>query len=103
MKYPPKTQALAPVAPLFDGTQACSGVDIKVFFPPQGGNAKKAIAAAKDVCSACPFVAPCLEYAMTTQGTSGIYLDGVWGHTTARERAAIRKRRVSPDFFQDAA
>lgn len=103
MKYQPDQQPPEPSAPAFDGTQACAGVDPNVFFLPSGGNNKAKIDRAKAICETCRFLAPCLEYALTTRTSGSYYVIGVWGHTTAGERAAIRQRRLSPDVFQAAS
>jgi hypothetical protein len=65
------------------------GVDIENFHPGKGNNAP-IIAAAKAVCKgddthpACPFLDPCLDYALRVRDA------GVWGGTTVKERARIR-------------
>ncbi len=97
MKYPPDRQP-STTAPHFDGTQACSGADLDMFFPGPGAHAKTAIRQAKELCASCAFLSPCLTYAMAAQGVSGRYVAGVWGHTTEAERAAIRRRRRQPDL-----
>lgn len=99
MKYPPEPQDVAPVAPFFDGSQPCAGADTALFFPPAGNAARFAVERAKALCDSCAFLAPCFEYAMTTP--DGQY--GVWGHTTAAERRAIRRRGQSPSLFSRAA
>ena len=82
-------------APSFDGTQACAGADLELFFPTSKGQAaKEATNRAKQLCSGCRFRAACLDYAMKGpqyQGTPG-YVSGVWGGTTEQERAAMRRR-----------
>lgn len=78
-------------APRFDGTQACADADLELFFPSQGRNATVSVGKAKALCQACPFARPCLEYAVWAQGVAGRYVDGVWGGTTAGQRAHIRR------------
>lgn len=78
-------------APLFDGTQACAGVDIEVFFPSPGGHVSALIEGAKDICRSCHFLHPCRDYAVWAQGVPGRWVDGVWGGTTAGQRAHIRR------------
>jgi WhiB family transcriptional regulator, redox-sensing transcriptional regulator len=56
---------------------ACSGMPLKVFFPPLGRTA----AAARAVCSTCSVQPDCLNYARADSDTGG-----VWGGTTERER-----------------
>lgn len=62
---------------------ACRGLDPELFYAE--GNA--AIAEAKTHCDVCPVQRPCLEWAITREEF------GVWGGTTARERAALRRER----------
>lgn len=98
MKYPAIQQASAtPAAPLFDGSQPCVGEDLRLFFPPRGESAKHAVRQAKAICDRCPFLAPCLRYATDND------MAGVWGHTTAAERRAIRRRSQSPSLFRVAS
>lgn len=99
MKYPPEPQDAAPVAPFFDGSQPCAGADTNLFFPGPGNASKAAVTQAKALCGRCRFLAPCLEYAMSTPDGQ----HGVWGHTTAAERHAIRRRGQSPSLFEAAA
>lgn len=76
--------------PRFDGTQACAGADIDLFFPPAGHGATAAVRQAKELCANCGFLDACLEYSVWAQGAPGRYVDGVWGGTTTAERAQIR-------------
>jgi WhiB family redox-sensing transcriptional regulator len=87
MQYPAPVQPLAPVAPSFDGNQPCAYVDPDLFFPPLG-RAVPVVRAAKAVCATCRFMQPCLEYAVARPD-----LLGIWGGTTERERAALRRAR----------
>jgi Transcription factor WhiB len=78
-------------APQFGGTQACVGADSEVFFPSQVHHAKASIERARQICRTCRFLHPCLEYAVWAQGVPGRFVDGVWGGTTAGQRAHIRR------------
>ena len=91
MQYPSQPKRSGPSAPLFDGTQACAGRDLELFFPATGGSARTR--AAKRLCASCRFLEPCREYAITAQGVPGVYVDGVWGGTTRLERLEIRRSR----------
>jgi WhiB family redox-sensing transcriptional regulator len=62
---------------------ACRGLDPELFYAEGGA----AIAKAKSVCVTCPLRMKCLEWAISREEF------GVWGATTARERAAIRRER----------
>ena len=99
-------------APSFDGTQPCLKVDPEVFFPalpeeydednkliPNTAEEKKQyeteVIIAKSVCAPCPFIDPCLAYALKTPNTWGI-----WGATDERDRKRIKKQ-VSRQKFLD--
>jgi WhiB family redox-sensing transcriptional regulator len=62
----------------------CKGLDTKVFFPKRG----EAVTPIKTICSVCPVVQPCLEYALKSGEKFG-----VWGGTSERERRRIRGLR----------
>lgn len=64
---------------------ACAGSDLDLFFPPEDDFDK--IAEAKDVCATCPVVDDCLQFALSTNQT-----DGVWGGMDANERRRLRRR-----------
>jgi len=64
---------------------ACAGEDPELFFPVgTAGPALRDIATAKRVCARCPVAAQCLEWALRSGQTSG-----VWGGTCEDERAAL--------------
>lgn len=62
---------------------ACRGLDPELFYAESAA----AVAKAKSFCTECPVRQRCLEWAMTREEF------GVWGGTTARERAAMRRQR----------
>jgi WhiB family transcriptional regulator, redox-sensing transcriptional regulator len=62
---------------------ACRGEDPELFYAESGA----AITRAKSFCGQCDVRAACLEWAINREEF------GVWGGTTARERAAIRRER----------
>jgi len=62
---------------------ACRGLDPELFY----GESAVAIMKVKSLCATCPVREPCLEWAIKREEF------GVWGGTTARERAAIRRER----------
>ena len=68
--------------PFLDGA-ACLGMDPEMFY----AEGSAAIAKVKEVCSDCGVRQRCLEWAVTREEF------GVWGGTTARERAAMRRQR----------
>jgi WhiB family transcriptional regulator, redox-sensing transcriptional regulator len=65
---------------------ACRSMDPEIFFPTD----EEGEALALGVCAECPVRELCLEYAIRSRET-----DGVWGGTRARERRRlIRQRRA---------
>lgn len=62
---------------------ACRGVDSDTFYAESGA----AILEAKSICGRCACRDLCLEWAIKREEF------GVWGGTTARERAALRRER----------
>ena len=59
----------------------CRGLDPELFYAESGA----AIMKAKSLCAACPVREKCLEWAIKREEF------GVWGGTTARERASLRR------------
>jgi len=75
--------------PPFDGSQICAQTDPDLWFPT---SLKQTGRLAKKLCSACPWKADCLDYAL------GYDLVGIWGGTTERERVEMRKRlKIKPE------
>ncbi|MFI7497944.1 WhiB family transcriptional regulator [Streptomyces sp. NPDC049687] len=67
---------------------ACRHEDPDLFFPiGTSGPALLQAEQAKAVCRRCPVREPCLEWAMETDQTLG-----VWGGTSEAERRAIKRR-----------
>jgi WhiB family redox-sensing transcriptional regulator len=67
---------------------ACVGEDPELFFPVGSTGP----AAAKRVCHRCPVIAECLDWALNSGQTAG-----VWGGTDERERAELlRAARALP-------
>lgn len=62
---------------------ACRGDDSELFYMESAS----AIMQAKQICAACCVAEQCLAWAIKREEF------GVWGGTTARERAAIRRER----------
>lgn len=78
---------------IFDGTPACSEVDPEIFFPyeeelPNGRLVAvyKHQSKAKEICSGCPLVVSCLEYALRNNEA------GIWGGMTENQRRGLRQR-----------
>ena len=70
---------------------ACLSKDPDLFFPVATGEAgAKQAAAAQRVCGTCRVWRECLEYALSSGQTHGI-----WGGTTPEERIQARRRRAS--------
>ena len=78
--------------PAFDGSQNCARRDINPawFFPAQGSyphsTAVKAICTGELGGPVCPFLQPCLEYALTYN------VDGCWAGTFTKERQRMRRK-----------
>ncbi len=68
----------------FFADAACQDADTTVFFPVSDTFAGEA----KAVCATCPVAEQCLEYAISTHQS-----DGVWGGLTAVERHRLVRRR----------
>jgi WhiB family redox-sensing transcriptional regulator len=64
---------------------ACAGLENDLFFP--AGEEESLAATAKAVCAACPVQEQCLQYALATNQT-----EGVWGGMTGPERRRLRRR-----------
>lgn len=64
---------------------ACSGTDDELFFPT--GEEDQRVERAKAICSVCPVQEECLQYALATNQT-----EGVWGGMTGAERRRLRRR-----------
>lgn len=78
-----------------EGVPPCAETDPDMFFsvePFEGAIHIKehyyAEAEAKALCSDCPYKVACFAYAMQNRD-----IQGIWGGTTAKDRAAIRKGR----------
>lgn len=70
-----------PTTPLPDLTDAaCARTDPELFFPDGPGESRQAVA----VCQACPVVEACRTWALRELPPMG-----VWGGTTATERARL--------------
>jgi WhiB family redox-sensing transcriptional regulator len=71
---------------------ACAGLDVVLFFGPDGERQPEREARerrAKAVCASCPVRAQCLDYAISRPEKYG-----VWGGLNEEERAAERRRRM---------
>ncbi|WP_205315465.1 WhiB family transcriptional regulator [Nonomuraea lactucae] len=71
---------------------ACQAMDPELFFPISlEGPGREQVQRAKAVCRGCPVRRPCLDYAMDTRQT-----DGVWGGTDPSQRRAITLAATRP-------
>lgn len=90
-REPDRGDALADflALPAWHDDAACADVPTSAFYPDRDGEQDPArtIAAAKVVCADCPALAPCLAWALAHDEC------GVWGGTTDRERARLRRER----------
>ncbi|MDX2921842.1 WhiB family transcriptional regulator [Streptomyces sp. NE06-03C] len=68
----------------------CAGVDPELWFPESGDSRPARI------CQGCPVRQQCEEYAAALEGDCGLpYRHGVWGGTSAKERAEAREQTRS--------
>jgi len=73
------------------GKPACRGEDVELFFAePSEPDYKDSTEQAKTFCKTCPYVAECLEWAFKNNEM------GVWGGTTERERASMKRKGLRP-------
>ena len=73
--------------PTWQRRAACREMAPELFFPTLHGTAQlRAVEQAKAVCRGCPVVADCLTAALADPE-----LVGVWGATSERERATMRR------------
>lgn len=63
----------------------CAQTDPDMFFPEKQGAPARS---PKAICAACPVVEQCLEYALATAQT-----EGIWGGRTPRELRHLRRDR----------
>ncbi|MET7442847.1 WhiB family transcriptional regulator [Streptomyces sp. NPDC004082] len=78
---------------------ACRSVDPDLFFPVGStGPALLQIREAKAVCRSCPVREACLQWALDTGQTLG-----VWGGTSENERRALKRRMPSRRGGESAA
>ena len=69
---------------------ACQQSDPELFFPvATRGPALRQLAKAKEVCERCPVQVQCLEYALQSGQSFG-----VWGGASEEERRLMRRRRL---------
>ncbi|HEV2809421.1 MAG TPA: WhiB family transcriptional regulator [Acidimicrobiales bacterium] len=64
---------------------ACRGIDPDIFYPLDQDDDGEA---AKQVCAVCPVREACLEHALTSRET-----EGVWGGASERERRRMLRHR----------
>ena len=77
----------------------CVDADPELFFPVgESGPAAAQAQRAKRVCHGCPVEERCLEWALSTSRTSG-----VWGGTDEEERRRLRRRGERRRAAQGAA
>jgi WhiB family redox-sensing transcriptional regulator len=79
------------------GPPSCQGKNVELFFvDPSEPEFRESTAEAKSLCKQCPYVAECLEWAIKNNEM------GVWGGTTERERASLKRRGLRPwNLYRD--
>ncbi len=70
---------------------ACKGMNPDLFFPEHGVRPTQA----RKTCETCPVRQQCLDYAL-----ADAQLIGMWGGTTSRQRATIRRQRSGRNVGQ---
>jgi WhiB family redox-sensing transcriptional regulator len=69
---------------------ACVTADPDLFFPlAKGGSVARQAEQARRICAGCDVRRQCLQFAMDSGET-----DGIWGGTTPEERERARRRRA---------
>jgi len=63
----------------------CAQTDPEAFFPEKGVSS----AEAKSICTGCPVIAECLQYALEHGET------GVWGGTSERQRRKMLREQAA--------
>ena len=72
---------------------ACRGTDTANFYHPEnerGPSRTRRESRAKDVCSGCPVIENCLQWALAVREPYG-----VWGGLSADEREAMLTRKLA--------
>ena len=64
--------------------RGCADSPPRLFFPPRGTSADEA----KAICRQCPYMRPCLEYAIVN-----VERFGIWGGKSERERRRMRRQQ----------
>lgn len=77
-----------PGAWINDPSRSCNGLDTDAFFPEYGGKSPRDVARALRICSHCPVLAECRQYALNAEPR----VWGIWGGTTDGQRARIRRQ-----------
>lgn len=76
---------------------SCAGIDTEAFYPPRDIFSPDELKMIKRVCTECPVMEACLEWALVHERY------GVWGATVPVERERIRRRHgimlSDPDRF----
>jgi WhiB family transcriptional regulator, redox-sensing transcriptional regulator len=70
---------------------ACKGQDTELFFPYKETSGQAA--RAKAFCAGCEVTTQCLDFAMDTEAS-----DGIFGGLTAIERKLLRSGEYAPDY-----
>jgi WhiB family redox-sensing transcriptional regulator len=95
------------LSPDWRAVGACRTADPDIFFPVAVGTpvAARQVARAQLICAGCAVRQQCLDFAMRTRETAGI-----WGGTTPEERIRVHRarhrrpgRRPRPDMAETRA
>lgn len=69
----------------------CREIGTEIFFPNTGENPQEARA----VCRDCPVRVECLNHALNLEDSGVWNVIGIWGGTSVKERARLRRSRVA--------
>ena len=67
---------------------ACARTDGDAWFPSKGEQGSRSTRTARAICKTCPVVAECLDWALDSDPTYGI-----WGGKSVKELRKIRENR----------
>ena len=84
LEHPDLEEFFSQWRPAWMARGLCRGQVTDLWFPSQGGD----LETPKAICELCPVLAECRAYALARPA-----LMGIWGGTSDRERARMRKAR----------
>lgn len=70
----------------------CAGEDVETFYPSEHDRA--GMKAARAICSGCPIVRECLEFALSAELKGKQQRHGIFGGLSPRQRGDIARARA---------